>query len=478
MSKAAWIYVLGVLMAGFAVTLAMFVARPSAPAPWSLFLSLTAVTGLMRVYVIVAPRHRAYEMSTIGFVAGALLLPSWMFALEVILAHGLEWVWVRWRQPESEHLRRWYLQPFNIAKCIIGGAGALAAVQLDLWSVMRGSDWAPLLNVALFVGSYVALNQLILGLVLRLARRLTFRESGIVRDSLLIEAPLASVGYVAAVLFQLNALLAILVLAPIVLIYQALMLPKLQEESMLALQKVNQELTEANQSIRGLNEELFLILAKVFDARDPFVGGHAAQVAAYAVATARELQLPPERVETIRQAAYLHDIGKIAIPEAILHKPDHLTAAEYEFLKRHTDIGADFIASSRSLQPLAPFIRHHHERWDGLGYPSGLAGDDIPLEARILNLSDSVEAMASDRPYHHAMTFDEIIREIRRCVGEQFDPVVAGAFIRVAQRQGEDFIVNSARTVAAQHRPDLGNEPLTLAEFAQSYGLRFSPEHE
>jgi putative nucleotidyltransferase with HDIG domain len=468
--------VLGVLAAGTGLVLLVFAVRPAAPAPWALFVALTAVTGLIRIYVIVAPRHRAYEGSTIGFVAGALLLPPWMFALQVILAHGLEWAWVRLRQPESEHLRKWYIQPFNMAKCLIGGMGAMVAVQFVQFSSLQLFFWFQLLNVVVFVGIYVSLNQLILGLVLRLARQMSFRESGIVRDGVLIEAPLASIGYVAAILFQLNPLLALLVLPPVVLIHQALMVPKLQEEAMQALEGVNLELTTANQSIRELNQELFLILAKVFDARDPFVGGHAAQVAAYAVAIAEALGLPPERIETIRQSAYLHDIGKIAIPEAILHKPIGLSALETQIIRRHVDIGADLISSSQGLRHLAPFIRYHHERWDGLGYPSGLAGEAIPLEARILNLSDSVEAMASDRPYHRAMSVPEIVVEVQHCAGTQFDPAVAHAFLEVARSRAADFVVNSARTVVQQQAANLApGADLTIALFSAVYGISPQP---
>jgi putative nucleotidyltransferase with HDIG domain len=330
--------------------------------------------------------------------------------------------------------------------------------------------------VLLIITTYVVVNQLLLGLALLLARGITLRQAGVFRDGLLTELPLAATGYVAVELYHHNPIFALFVLAPVALIYQALMLPRVQAEAMQSLEKVNQELTRANQEIRGLNDELFLTLAKIFDARDPFVGGDAAQVAAYAVAIATELELPSERREIIRQAAYLHDIGKIAIPEVILHKPERLTDAEYNFLKRHADIGADFIATSKGLRHLAPFVRHHHERWDGTGYPAGLAREDIPLEARILNLSDSVEAMASDRPYHRAMAMAEIITEIRRCAGEQFDALVAGAFIRIAQRQGAEFVVNSARSVIAQHGATSEELDLTMALFSQAYHMRSKPQ--
>ena len=138
-----------------------------------------------------------------------------------------------------------------------------------------------------------------------------------------------------------------------------------------------------------------------------------------------------------------------------------MTDAEYSLIKSHADIGANLIASSKALSHLAPFIRHHHERWDGQGYPDGLAGEEIPLEARILNLCDSVEAMASDRPYHLALSIEEIMTEVVRCTGTQFDPMVAKAFVRIIERRRDGFIVNSARHVTSRpmydHRHDFAN---------------------
>jgi putative nucleotidyltransferase with HDIG domain len=239
------------------------------------------------------------------------------------------------------------------------------------------------------------------------------------------------------------------------------------KDALVALEQSNLELTDANHAIRRLNAELFHSLAKVFDMRDPYVGGHAAQVAIYAVAIATEMGLPPERMEVIRQSAYLHDIGKLAIPEAILHKPGKLTDIEYEFIKKHTDIGADLLSSTEGLKHLAPFIRHHHERWDGHGYPLGLAGEAIPLESRILNVCDSVESMASDRPYHRGMSTGAIIDEVRRCSMTQFDPEVVSIFVRLIQRHGPAFVVNSARSVTQQYAASLlANENLARNMFA------------
>ena len=144
----------------------------------------------------------------------------------------------------------------------------------------------------------------------------------------------------------------------------------------------------------------------------------------------------------------MHDIGKIVISEQVLHKPGKLTEEEYEYVKTHTVVGGGFLETSQALRHLAPFIRGHHERWDGTGYPDGLRGEaEIPLEARILAVCDAVEAMASDRPYQKGKSVSEIITEVQRCAGAQFDPTVVDVFVRLAAREGAELIVNSARDV-------------------------------
>lgn len=213
------------------------------------------------------------------------------------------------------------------------------------------------------------------------------------------------------------------------------------------LDTANREITRANEAFQELNNELFETLAKIIDARDPFNKGHAATVADYAVEIGKELGLSDDRLHALRQAGLLHDIGKLGIPETILFKPDKLTAEEYERIKLHSTIGARFLETSQGLNHLVPFVRYHHERWDGAGYPAGLAGEDIPLEARILAVCDAVEAMASDRPYSAAKPLDEIIAELKRNKGTQFDPVVTEAFIEIVHRNGSGFVRNSAEIV-------------------------------
>jgi putative nucleotidyltransferase with HDIG domain len=439
MRPLAWIYINLVMGAASVFMLAALWARPAGTLPLWTFLALTVVATVMRIYVIESPHHRSYEGSTMIFVAAIWLLPIWLFGAVVIISHLVEWL--RERRLDRGLLGAWYIQPFNMAKTILSGISAYAILQLMARILDLSLPITAFVTTGLAILFYVLTNQLLLGLALLTARGIPLHQAGLLRDGVLIELPLAFIGYTMIVLLQQHLFFALFALAPIVLIYQAFWLPKVQHEHM-------QSVEAANETIQQLNDELFAMLGKVFDARDPYVGEHAAQVAIYAAAIAEELGLPPEQVNIIRQSGYLHDIGKIAIPESILHKPSSLTDAEYALIKSHTEIGANLVASSKALSHLAPFIRHHHERWDGKGYPDGLAHEAIPLEARILNLCDSVEAMASDRPYHQAKSINEIIAEVVRCTGTQFDPVVAKAFVRIVERQ-RDLIVNSARHVTA-----------------------------
>jgi diguanylate cyclase (GGDEF)-like protein/putative nucleotidyltransferase with HDIG domain len=224
-------------------------------------------------------------------------------------------------------------------------------------------------------------------------------------------------------------------------------------QNVAALRKVNEELAHANEEIQMINDELLMTLARAIDARDPYVYGHSARVAEYAVAIAREMNLPPERVKLIRRAALLHDVGKIGLPEHVLNKRGDLTEYEFEIMKQHTLAADDILSVCHQLQGLVPIVRAHHERWDGAGYPDQRAGEDIPLEARILALADAVEAMASERTYHHAKPAEEIVAEVNSNAGTQFDPQVAAAFTRVVRREGPEFIRNSAQEASSRASP-------------------------
>jgi len=170
-------------------------------------------------------------------------------------------------------------------------------------------------------------------------------------------------------------------------------------------------------------------LARAVDSRDAYTGSHSERVAVLAAAIAEQLGLPPEEVELTRLAASLHDLGKLAIPEEILRKPSELSSAEWLVIQRHPQIGYRML-ESLGVDPIAEWVLHHHERWDGDGYPDGLAGELIPLGARIIFVADAFDAMTSDRLYRSApITRAAAIAEVERCSGAQFDPDVVRAFL-------------------------------------------------
>ncbi|MFL5928068.1 MAG: diguanylate cyclase [Gaiellaceae bacterium] len=169
-------------------------------------------------------------------------------------------------------------------------------------------------------------------------------------------------------------------------------------------------------------------LARAVDSRDAYTGSHSERVATFAAQIAEQLNLSADEIELTRLAGSLHDLGKLAIPEEILRKPEGLTDPERLVLERHPQIGYRML-ESLGVDPIADWVLHHHERWDGRGYPDGLAGDAIPLGARIIFVADAFDAMTSDRLYRAAVSFDGAVAEVARCAGTQFDPDVVAAFI-------------------------------------------------
>ncbi len=176
-------------------------------------------------------------------------------------------------------------------------------------------------------------------------------------------------------------------------------------------------------------------ISRILDERDHYTAVHSSEVAELAVKIGQEMGLPQGEIEKIDIAARVHDIGKIAVPDAILLKPAPLTEEEWEVMKRHPLISAELIEGLEIYTPVADAVRHEHERWDGSGYPDGLKGEEIPLLARIIAAADIYNALTTSRPYRKAFTHEQVVESIKKSRGRDLDPIVADALLRVITSQ-------------------------------------------
>jgi HD-GYP domain-containing protein (c-di-GMP phosphodiesterase class II) len=206
-------------------------------------------------------------------------------------------------------------------------------------------------------------------------------------------------------------------------------------------------------------------LSQAIDAKDGFTRGHADRVSRIAGAISREVGLPERQIEQIELAGLLHDIGKIGVEDRILMKPQRLEHDEQELMRRHPIYGASILEPSAALRPLVPIVLHHHENFDGTGYPEGLKGEDIPLGSRIIIVADAYEAMTSDRIYRKSIGHDRAMEQLNKYKGTQFDPKVVRALEQVVQKKGATaFEVSELPPInyetLAELRRRLAREPL------------------
>jgi putative nucleotidyltransferase with HDIG domain len=192
-------------------------------------------------------------------------------------------------------------------------------------------------------------------------------------------------------------------------------------------------------------------LARAIDARDPYTFGHSTRVAAISLEIAQGLELNAEEQKTLRRSALLHDIGKIGVEDRILRKPGPLTDEDWEAMKQHPLIGYKMLSGLHFLKPSLVGILHHHERWDGKGFPAGLTGGAIPMYIRILTVADTLDAMTSDRPYRAGLAFEEALAQIQKGAGTQFDP---GAVEALMKRAPEVRILLMEKAVSGEPKFD------------------------
>lgn len=202
-------------------------------------------------------------------------------------------------------------------------------------------------------------------------------------------------------------------------------------KQMYEIKRINEELTETNEKLEQAYLDMVETLRFTVEAKDSYTRGHSDRVSEYSVLIGQKVGLPEDQIKTLRVGGLFHDIGKIGIPDSILLKPGKLTDDEYSEIKNHPSIGAHILGSATIFKDIIPIVKHHHEKFDGRGYPSGLKGEEIPYLARIAAIADTFDAMTSRRSYRNALDLQYVKDEIKRCEGTQFDPQLAEAFLEI-----------------------------------------------
>ena len=205
------------------------------------------------------------------------------------------------------------------------------------------------------------------------------------------------------------------------------------------IQRINNELLDANEKLEKAYLDTVQTLRYTIEAKDPYTRGHSDRVSAFSVLLGQELGLSDDQLKTLKVGGLFHDIGKIGIPDSILLKESKLTDDEYSQIKNHPSIGAHILCNAAVFQEIIPIVKHHHERYDGKGYPSKLVGEQIPYLARVTAVVDAFDAMTSKRAYRNAIPIETVKEEIKRCSGLQFDPVIAEAFLNILNNKYDEI---------------------------------------
>ena len=206
-------------------------------------------------------------------------------------------------------------------------------------------------------------------------------------------------------------------------------------EQMKTIQKINEELRDKNDELEKAYLDTIGILRQTVEAKDPYTRGHSDRVSEFAVLIGTKMGLDEKTIHILKIGGLFHDIGKIGIPDSILLKESKLSDDEYSQIKNHPTIGAHILGNATVFQDIIPIVKYHHERYDGRGYPSQLAGTDIPLIARITAVADAFDAMTSKRTYRNSLPIDVVKTEIEKNLGTQFDPEIGKVFLDILNKQ-------------------------------------------
>jgi putative nucleotidyltransferase with HDIG domain len=425
LTPAAWLYWAAVV-APAALGIPFAAAHVEA-IDWLHFAVLAVLASLSQLLSFHLHRRRVFHPAILFVVVGALLLPPELLVLLVVVHCLPDWLKQRYS---------WYIQTFNIANYVASGIAAWAIAQAIGFPASPGREAVAGACAAV---TFVLTNRLLLLPMLYLGRGLRPRQTGLLDgEDVTIELVLALMAVPVAYFWNHSLPLAALALAPLFLIYFTQRAVLRLEEAGETIGQQNVSLEEAHRAVIERSTAALEALSATVDARDTYTAGHSRRVAASATVIARELGLSGAELDVVGQAALLHDIGKIGVPDAVLLKEGPLTAAEWVVMRSHPEEGARIIERLGYLDAVVPGIRHHHERMDGRGYPDGLLGDEIPLAARIIHVADALDAMTTKRLYRDERSFEEALEEIRRGRDSDFCALCADALERavVARRIG------------------------------------------
>jgi putative nucleotidyltransferase with HDIG domain len=422
LTRAAWLYWTAIVApAALGIGLA---ANHVEAIDWRRFAALAALASASQLLSFHLNRRRVFHPGILFVVAGALLLPPDLMILLVVVQCLPDWL--KQRYP-------WYIQTFNIANYVMSGVAAWAVGQAIGFPAPAGREAAAGACAAVV---FVVTNRLLLLPMLYLGRGLTPRETGLLDgEDLTIELVLALMAVPVAALWSDSLPLVALALAPLFLIRFTQRAVLRLEEAGEVIGRQNMSLEEAHRAVIQRSTAALEALSATVDARDTYTAGHSRRVASSASVIARELGLSGQELVVVDQAALLHDIGKIGVPDSVLLKEGPLTAAEWVVMRSHPEEGARIIERLGYLDDVVPGIRYHHERIDGRGYPDGLLGEQIPLAARIIHVADALDAMTTKRLYREERSFEEALEEIRRGRGTDFCSLCVDALERAVAKR-------------------------------------------
>ncbi|HET7572029.1 MAG TPA: HD-GYP domain-containing protein [Gaiellaceae bacterium] len=400
---------------------------------WGRFAAVAAAASAAQLAAVGMSGRRVFHPAIVFVVAGALVLDPEQLALMCVVQHVPDWL---------KHRYAWYIQTFNIGNYVLAALSAWAVAD-----AVSGAGAAPAGIAA--ATCFVAVNRLLLAPMLRLGRGLKLRETRLLAlDDLSLELVLALMAVPAVALWRHDPVLAALSFAPLVLIQFTQRTSERLERASETIVRQNASLEEAHRTVVQRSTASLEALSATVDARDKYTAGHSKRVAAISTLLARELGLEGAELETVSQAALLHDIGKIGVPDAVLLKEGELTHADWLAMRSHAEEGARIIERLGFLDDVVPAIRHHHERPDGRGYPDGLIGDEIPLAARVIHVADALDAMTTERVYRGALSVDAAIGEIRAGRGTDFCACCVDALERALAAGALDGLLPRKRAAA------------------------------